>query len=148
MKRLYGWIAGLHFFVGVGAVFGGLAAVTDPVAPLGISTEALAYGPFADFLIPGLVLLIALGLGNIGTGILAIRKTRFHGIVSGIAGAMLVGWIVIQCVILQTIAALHVVFFLIGAVQGVLALILLFKRNDFPINLIMRRFGRTSPAAQ
>ena len=55
-------------------MLGGLSAVTNPVAPLGISTEALAYGPFADFLIPGLVLLIVLGLGNIGTGILTIRR--------------------------------------------------------------------------
>ena len=142
MTRLYRWITGLHFFVGVGAVFGGLAAVTDPIAPLGIPAQTLGNGPFTDFFIPGLVLLVVLGLGNIATGVLVLRKTPYHGMVSALAGAVLVGWIVIQCYILGTIAALHVIFFAIGAAQGVLALLLMYKRDDFPMNVIARRLGR------
>ena len=113
MTRLYRWITGLHFFVGVGAVFGGLAAVTDPIAPLGIPAETLGNGPFTDFFIPGLVLLVVLGLGNIATGVLVLRKTPYHGMVSAI-----------------------------GAAQGVLALLLMYKRDDFPMNVIARRLGR------
>ncbi len=117
---------------------GGLAAVTDPTSPLDVPTDMLENGPFEDYFIPGLFLMIVLGAGNLAAAVVTIRRIRFDGIVSGGMGAILIGWIVIQCYILQTVAALHVIFFLIGAVQGCLALVLLWKKDEFPVNIAKR----------
>jgi len=128
----------IHFFVGVGAFFGGLAAVLNPESPLGISPEVLKYGPFTDFFIPGLTLLIVIGLGNVLSGLLEIKKVPLASYFSGIMGAILIGWIVIQCYILQAIAGLHILFFLIGCLQGALALISLWITNQFPMNVVRK----------
>ena len=64
MKKIYRLLFALHAFVGVGAVFGGLAAITNPKSPLGIPIEILKNSPFNDFLIPGIILFTLIGLGN------------------------------------------------------------------------------------
>ena len=133
-------VAGIsfHFFVGVGAFFGGLAAVLNPISPLGISPDVLKLGPFTNFLIPGLTLLVVIGLGNMLAGVLVIKKVSFASYFSGVMGAILVGWIVIQCYILQSIVGLHIIFFLIGCIQGALALISLWITNQFPMNIVKK----------
>ena len=50
MKKLYRFLFALHILVGVGAVCGGLAAITDPYSPMGIPTETLKHSPFDNFL--------------------------------------------------------------------------------------------------
>ncbi len=123
---------GLHFFIGIGAVFGGLGAVLNPEAPMGISTDTLKLGPFETFLIPGLFLLIVLGMGNLATGWLLRYPWKVRGFISGTFAVIMVLWIVIQCVILQSVNALHVLFFLIGLLQGVLALGCLWRDGVIP----------------
>lgn len=56
MKRVYRLLFILHLFVGIGAVSGGLAAITNPTEPLGASVELLKNSPFKDYLIPGIIL--------------------------------------------------------------------------------------------
>ncbi len=108
----------LHWFVGVGAVFGGLAGVVDPTgAAVGISVDALERGPFRDFLIPGLFLMIVLGFGNLAAGVLLLRRRgRGAGLVSlGFFGVLTL-WIIIQVIImgLPNAVWLHWVYFLVG----------------------------------
>jgi len=128
----------LHLFMGLGGLAGGLAAVSNPTAPMGMSTAALRNGPFTDFLIPGLFLMGVIGLGNLAAGFISIRKMKYSGIVSGGLGVILMAWIVIQCWILQAVVALHVIFFCIGAVQGLLAFALLYEEELFPASILKR----------
>ena len=123
---------GIHFFVGIGALAGGLAAVTNPTAPMGISTDMLKSGPFKDFLIPGLFLMLILGAGNLIVGTLSLKNHKWWMYLSGGMGDILVMWIVIQCIILWAVEALHVIFFIVGAVQGLLALAQIFYSGLFP----------------
>lgn len=123
---------GIHFFVGIGALAGGLAAVTNPTAPMGISTDMLKTGPFKDFLIPGLFLMLVLGVGNLIVGMLSLRNHKWWMYFSGGMGDILIMWIVIQCIILWAVAALHVIFFIVGAVQSLLALAQIFYSGQFP----------------
>jgi hypothetical protein len=141
MKKLYRAIVALHILIGIGALAGGLGAVMNPGAPMGMSVEALKKGPFTSFLVPGLFLMIVLGLGNIGAAIAAARKAPLHGIYSGAMGAIMLAWIVIQCVILEAVVALHIIFFCLGAVQGILACVLLYRRNEWPMSVIRYWFG-------
>lgn len=50
-------LAGLLGLLTIGALQGGLAMVTNPTEPLGITVEYLAKSPVDDYLLPGLFLL-------------------------------------------------------------------------------------------
>ena len=125
----------LHIFIGIGALAGGFAAVSNPESPMGISPEMLKNGPFDDFLIPGLFLMVVLGLGNLIAAAFTLKQHRWWPYISGGMGDILVLWIVIQCFILFTIAGLHVIFFTLGAVQSLLAIGVIYQKKLFPMNL-------------
>ena len=144
MKAIYRLQFFIHLVVGLGALAGGYGAVANPYTPMGIPAEALEKGPFTSFLVPGLFLLVVLGLGNFVSAFLAAKKSRLSGYASGAMGAALAAWIVVQCWILQSIVALHVIFFAVGAVQGLLALALLWLRGDWPLGLIKERLSAKS----
>ena len=116
----------LHLFVGLGAVGGGLAAITDPLTPMGMdAATALAFSPFRTFLIPGLFLFAVLGGGNLLLAAMLSRKGGVWLYGSAAAGIVLMLWLVIQCAMLRAVHPLHVIFFVIGAAQ----LYLPFDRN-------------------
>jgi len=137
MKKVYRLLFILHLFVGIGAMFGGLAAITNPQAPLGISVEALKNSPFNNYLIPGIVLFTIIGLGNVISALMFRYKLKFQGYVSSVFSWALVIWIVVQCIMLNGVVFLHVLFFIIGLIQAFLSIIILFEKRLFPINLIL-----------
>jgi hypothetical protein len=92
-----------------------------------MSTDALKNSPFSNYLIPGIILFTVIGLGNIISASAILLRSRFHGYVSGVFSLSLVIWIVVQCIMLNTIVHLHVIFFIIGLVEAVLAMIVLMK---------------------
>lgn len=142
LETLNPWMAGIHIFVGIGGAAGGLAAITNPVSPLGVSTDMLKNGPFTDYFIPGLVLFCVIGLGNMFAAYAVLKKIKYHEILSGILGALLAGWILIQCLILLAVGALHVIFFFIGAIQCLLSFVLLYQKNLFPASLLIKWIKR------
>lgn len=125
----------LHTLIGVGAIAGGFAAVTNPESPMGMPVEALN-GYFNSFLIPGLFLICVLGLGNLVCAAVYRVKAPIQAYTSGFIGLVLVSWIIIQCIMLRAVVALHVIFCMFGLVQGLLALIVLFEKKLFPFNVI------------
>ncbi len=122
----------LHLFIGLGAMAGGLSALLEPTGPMGISTDMLVNAPFDTFLIPGILLFGLIGLGNLAAAAPALMSRRWAGYSSGAMGCVLIGWIVVQCVMLEAVNALHVIFFCLGAVQGCLALALLALEGLWP----------------
>jgi lysylphosphatidylglycerol synthetase-like protein (DUF2156 family) len=141
MKALYRWMIALHILIGAGASAGGLGAVMSPTSPMGMSTDALENGPFKDFLVPGLFLLCVLGLGNLAAALGMAKKASLHGIASGFMGATMLAWIVIQCIIIESVVLLHAIFFFLGALQGILAIVLLYRRNEFPLSIVRYWLG-------
>lgn len=130
-------IIGLHWLVGVGAAAGASGVLIDPSGKtMGVPLEILQYSPFADFLIPGLFLFIVLGIGNIVAAVLTMKSVKYITYVNCILAGILVLWIIIQCIMLRDIVALHVIFFLIGVLQGILGLLELYSKNLFPMNII------------
>lgn len=90
--------------------------------PLGVPLYLLENSPFTDYLIPGNVLFSLIGLGNVMGAVIMFRlKPKHQGYISLLLSLALVTWIVVQCIILNTIAFLHVLFFVIGVVKGALA---------------------------
>ena len=141
MKKVYRLLFVLHLFVGIGAMFGGLAAITNPQAPLGISVEALKNSPFNNYLIPGIILFTIIGLGNVISALMFRYKLKFQGYISSFFSWALVIWIVVQCILLNGVVFLHVLFFIIGLIQAFLSIIILFEKRLFPINLILNFYG-------
>jgi hypothetical protein len=137
MKKVYSLLFALHAFVGIGAVFGGLAAISNPEGPLGIPLEVLKNSPFSNYLIPGIILFTIIGLGNIFSALMFYFKSRFQGYISSVFSWALVIWIVIQCIMINAVAFAHVLFFIIGLIEAVLSMIILFDQHPFPVNLIL-----------
>lgn len=142
MRKLYNLLLGLHAFVGIGAMAGGLAAITNPQAPLGAPIELLENSPFINFLIPGIILFTIIGLGNVISAIMVWCKSRFQGYISSVFSWALVIWIVVQCIMLNAVGALHIVFFIIGVVEAVLSAAILFKHRLFPANIILNYYEK------
>jgi hypothetical protein len=137
MKTVYRLLFILHAFVGIGAVGGGMMAILNPQEPGGMSTEALKNSPFSNYLIPGIILFAVIGIGNLISALVILFRSRFHEYVSSVFSWALVIWIIVQCIMLNTVVYLHVIFFSIGLVEAILAMIILFKKRMFPANLIL-----------
>jgi hypothetical protein len=137
MRIVYRLLFIFHGFVGVGAIAGGMAAIMDPMEPLGAPVTMLRNSPFDNFFIPGLILFTVIGLGNIFGAVTILFKSRYQGYISSVFGWALVIWIVVQCIMIQGIHFLHILFFIIGLIQGGLATNILFKECLFPANRII-----------
>jgi hypothetical protein len=137
MRRVYRILFGLHVFVGIGGMMGGLAAITNPEQPLGAPIEILKYSPFSNFLIPGILLFTIIGLGNVISAFMFHFKSKFQGYISSVFSWALVIWIIVQCIMLNSIVFLHGLFFTIGLIQAFLSMIILFEKRLFPANLIL-----------
>jgi len=142
MKKAKSLLLALHVFVGIGALAGGLAAITNPDNPMGVTVDALENSPFSNFLIPGIILFAVIGIGNIVSAIILGLNHKLKGYVSSIFSWGLVIWIVVQCIMLNDIVALHIIFFTIGLVQAAISAIILFKHRQFPANLVLDFLGK------
>ena len=136
MRTVYRLLFALHAFVGIGAVVGGLAAIINPQAPLGMPVEQLINSPFNNYLIPGIILFTIIGLGNILSAFMF--KSRFQGYISSVFSWALVIFIIVQCIMLNTVHFLHIIYFIIGLVEAGLSMIILVEQRLFPANLILR----------
>ena len=141
MKMTYRLLFAFHMFVGIGAVGGGLAAIINPQEPLGVPVDALKNSPFSNYLIPGIILFTVIGLGNIISALMFRFKLKIQGYISSVFSWALVIWIVVQCIMLNAIASLHIIFFIIGLIEAVLSMIILYEQRLFPVNLILSLYN-------
>ena len=133
MRKL---IIGLHLFIGIGALFGGSMAMLFPESPMGIDISSMPNMPFASFFIPGLILFVVIGLGNLLAAFINWKKSWSAGYATGVSGGALVVWIIVQCFMISAIEVLHVIFFALGVLQGILAMIQLYREKRFPFSLL------------
>lgn len=137
MRKLYRSLFVLHLIVGMGAIAGGLAAILNPQEPLGMPVEALKNSPFTNFLIPGIILFTIIGLGNVIAALLNFYKSKYQGYISSVFSWALVIWIVVQCIMINSVHFLHITFFTIGVAEAVLSMIIVFERRLYPANIII-----------
>ncbi len=142
MKILYRILLGLHLFIGIGGMFGGLAAILNPHNPMGMSVDDLVNFPFSSFLIPGILLFAVIGLGNVVSGLTLLSKCKYQGYISSIFSWGLVIWIIVQCIMLSAVVFLHILFFGLGLVQATLSAAILFERRLFPANVFLKILKR------
>ena len=59
---------------------------------------------------------------------------KFHPYLSGAMGCILMAWIVIQCYIIEIINILHIIYFIIGMIEGIISLYMLVKLRLIPFD--------------
>ncbi len=112
----------LLVLLGVGAVPSGFLLVIAPDGHLmQMPLSMLEHSPFSDFLIPGLILLILLGIYPLVVAyslwkrprwrwpdaINPFRATHWSWAAALAAGAILIIWIIVEMIMLRTVVFLH-----------------------------------------
>lgn len=119
-----------HIIVGSGALFGGYFCMKDPLCPLGAPPSLLDGSVFTSYFLPGLFLFTVLGLGSLLCAFF-LYKYQILGLLSSfLLGSLLALWIIIQCIIIRDVVAIHMIFFLIGLFQSAGALATLIHSGD------------------
>ena len=118
-----GWIAVVFLAVlGVGALAGGLALSIRPDGSvMGFDRSILVGSPFADFLIPGLILGGFFGLGSLIAAIGGVRRDRWAPFLAFAIGCGQMIWIVVELAIIRELSFLHPTMFAIGLAIAVAA---------------------------
>ena len=106
-------VVGLHLFNAVSAVGGGIGLVAGGLA---VPTTLLRHTPFESFVVPGIFLAVIIG-GSATIGATALLTHRRRALVtSGTAGAVMVGWILGESVLVEGFNWLQGLYLLTGAI--------------------------------
>jgi len=115
----------IQIFVGIGAVAGGALLIVAPSGELlQMSTDMLKGAPFDDFRIPGIVLFLVNGLGQIVGGILTLRRNRIAGFLGAALGIALMIWLFVQVNIIGGGHILQYGYFMIGVIETTLSFVI------------------------
>lgn len=130
VKRAIFLIRTIQVFVALGALPAGMSMIIDPSGyGLDMSTQLLKDSPFRDFYIPGLILFIIHGLGNVAAFIWSFKSRREIGPTALGLGFLLLIWMVVQVYFLGLNHTLQLLFILIAIIELILAVILISKRK-------------------
>lgn len=116
-SRIEWVIIALEVFLILGAVTGaaGLLSAPDGSA-MGWTTDQLRGTPFADYFIPGLILLAANGLLPAAVVVAALRRSAWANWGHVAVGCVLVGWIATQLALVGYGALIQPLFGLLGLI--------------------------------
>lgn len=104
----------LLLFNGFSALYGGWNLITKPDgSSLGMPVSLLAHSPFDNFLIPGIILFFSNGIASMIAFIGFMLKPRKLAWLVWAQGGILLIWILVQLILIQT---LHPLQFILGAV--------------------------------
>jgi hypothetical protein len=105
----------LLFFTGITALLGGGALIFDPSGgPLKMDTAMLSGSPFDNFLIPGLILFLFVGVSGIIIAFLMIGDKSYSTRLVLNQGIVLIVWITAQVLMIQQFHILQMLYFAIG----------------------------------
>ena len=129
MKALHKFLLALAIVLlllnAIGAIYGGISFVLNPSGKsLGMPVSWLNKSPFSDYLIPGIILLIANGIGSLIALGLILCKIRYRYAGIAVQGIILLGWMSVQIIMLQTFAGPQIAFTAIGVSLTLLGLTL------------------------
>lgn len=107
----------LQILIGVGAVICGILLVIAPDGRfLQMPLEMLENSPFKNFLVPGLILLLVNGVGNIISALLCFRMHKLSGFTGIIFGVGLIIWLFVQVSMIGGGHWLQYLYFTLGIV--------------------------------
>jgi uncharacterized membrane protein len=110
--------------VGLGAVFGGLQMLVDPFRPMGMSTRMMTRTPFDSFVLPGVLLLVLVGVVPLVLAVGFLTPAHPHPAWSLAFGLGLMGWIATQWLLVDAALWLQPAVFAVGFLIAVVAALL------------------------
>ncbi|MFZ7127697.1 MAG: hypothetical protein ACOWWM_16185 [Desulfobacterales bacterium] len=141
-KHLWHLLGLIQAGVGLSAILGGVQLVSDPTGSgAGLPLDWLQGSPFSDYFIPGLVLLVAIGLGtSVAAG---ATWLGFHraGLLAMSSGLVLVVFILTEVWMVGLRTFLQPLFLVLGLL--ILALGIVAERRALPAAPLVALSGRT-----
>ncbi len=127
MNTFFKLLAGvLLLFNGVTAIYGGWNLITHPDgSTVNMSLEWLKHSPFDDYQIPGVILLVANGFCSLVVLMALMLNAPLVPWLIMAQGAVLVGWIVVQMILLESVNYLHTLYGSMGFALIILGVLLL-----------------------
>ncbi len=111
----------LLIFNSISALVGGAVLIIDPSGGImQLPLELLSDSLFANFLIPGIVLFIILGIGSTLAAFTAIKRTKKYYIDTITVGICTLIWILVEFYTIRVFDMLQLVYGFIGSVLVVL----------------------------
>jgi len=115
----------IQFLVGLGAVICGAMLIAVPTGTLlQMYPDMLKGTPFADFLVPGMILFLVIGIGQLVGGILTLRKHLLSGYLGAVLGFGLMIWIFVQVNMIGGRNILQYSYFTVGIIETALAFLI------------------------
>ncbi len=115
----------VELLIGIGAVVGGGALALAPDGSiLHMPLDVLRRTPFANYLVPGLLLCLVVGGSNVAAGVLTLRRSRKAPVAGIFAGFALVVWIGSQIALIGYKHPVQAVYLAAGVVTCVGAALL------------------------
>lgn len=112
------FLIALLFITGINAMVAGILFILYPSGSgLGMSTEYLKFTTFPDYLIPGWILLLTIGLPALFTAFLSIRKHRNFPRLLVLQGLLLCCWIITQVFMVSYFNFLHLIMLIFGSMM-------------------------------
>jgi hypothetical protein len=90
----------ISLFIAITAIIGGILMFTG-LENTNLSLNLLQGTPFKDFFIPGILLLIIVGMSSSIASFMQIRNYNLKAEMSFVAGLLLTGWIIIEILLLN-----------------------------------------------
>ncbi len=115
----------LQIFVSIGALAAGFLFILYPSgSALQTPPDMLKDSPFANFLIPGIILFTVNGIGQFVAAVLTIRRHRFAGYAGAVFGIGLMIWIFVQVNMIGGGNLLQYAYFAFGVVETSLSFVI------------------------
>lgn len=109
-------------FTAIGAIYGGLTFIFTPNGDLlSLSPGLLEGSPFVDYLIPGIFLLVFIGIFHFAALIYLLKKLPRTKEVMFAAALVFAVWMIVQLFIIGYIFILQLVFLAVAIVEMILA---------------------------
>ncbi len=131
-RPVYVWLAViLELFTAVGAIPVGTMFLADSSGGMvGMQPGWIEGTVFGSYLVPGIYLLLANGLGMLALALLTARRHPVAPWLTGALGVGLIVWILVEILVLPLTSFLTWVFLAIGFAMGFVALFWLRRKGQ------------------
>ncbi|WP_050613855.1 hypothetical protein [Bacillus testis] len=124
MKKKDIWQLVLPFITAIGAITAGFGLVSDPTgSSVGLPLSLLDGTVFSSYLIPGLCLLGIIGFGHLFVCFVMWKRGSRAWFYLGSVGIVLMGWIIIQVLLIGYCSPLQPIFLAVGLIELIGALL-------------------------
>jgi hypothetical protein len=115
-------LGAIQAFIGVTAIAGGFRLASNPSGTLDIPLEWLSNSPFTNYFIPGMVLLIIIGFGNVLASMVTFLRKRYTGSIAAALGIFLILFMTIEVWFIDLRNFLQPLYFALGVTELILGL--------------------------